>query len=314
MLYVSTRDQANTYTAHRALFEQVASDGGMFVPFRLPEFTQEEISQMKSKSFGSNVAQILNLFFSAQLTGWDVDFCCGRCPADIVSLPRKLLIAELWRNTASSYAHMERALYSKLCGGDAPEQISVWAKIAIRIAVFFAVYAITSSDGHAAELDFAIDDKDFTAPMAAWYARRMGLPIGTIICGSYGSSAVWDLLHRGEMNTTLCSQSFGVEQLIYNTLGPKEALQFAFACKNRRPYHVTEQHLGELNDRIFVAVTSADRINNVIVNFHRSNGYMLDKAAAISFGALQDYRARAGESRSTLLFSFQKTQMDDKQK
>ena len=308
MLYVSTRDHTNTYTAHRALFEQMAPDGGMFVPFRLPMFTPEELLQMQKNSFGSNVAQILNLFFSAQLTGWDVDFCCGRNPADIVSFPRKILIAELWHNTASSYDHMEKSLYNKLCGGNAPKQISSWAKIAIRIAVYFSVYALCASDDSLKELDVAVDDNGFVAPLAAWYARSMGLPIGTIICGSSGGSAVWDLIHRGELNPVSCSQLQGLEQLIFNTLGSQAALRFVSACQNRRNYHVEEESLSLLNDRLFVAVTSEDRVNNIVASFNLSNSYTLDVSAAIGFGALQDFRSRVGESKTTVLLSLLKTQ------
>lgn len=312
MLYVSTRDHTNTYTAHRALFEQEASDGGMFVPFCLPELTQNEIYQMKSNSFGSNVAQILNLFFSAQLTGWDVDFCCGRSPVDVISLPRKLLIAELWHNTASSYGYMEQALYNKLCGGNPPEQMSCWAKIAIRISVLFAAYALIGPEGYPEELDVALDDQEFIAPLAAWYARRMGLPIGTLICGSYESSSVWDLIHRGELNTATCGQNRGVEQLIFAALGPEETKKFVSACQKRRTYHVDEEKLSVLNDRIFIAVTSADRVNNVIASFNRSNNYVLDTSAATGFGALQDYRSRVGESKNTMLFSMIQLQKDDR--
>jgi len=303
MLYVSTRDYRNTYTAHRTLFEQCASDGGMFAPFRLPEFTREEIQQMKTQSFGSNVALILNLFFNAHLTSWDVEFCCGRCPVDLISLPRKLLIAELWHNTASTYAHIERALYEKLCGGSAPDQITPWAKIAIRTAVFFAVYAICSSMKNFDELDFAVDDLDFTALLAVWYARRIGLPVGMIICGSYDNGVSWDLLHRGELNTASCNRNIGMEQLIHATLGQDETCRFVDTCRNRRTYLVDEQRLTELNNGIFVAVTSADRIENIITNFNQSNNYMLDHSAAVGYGALQDYRACEGESRATMVFS-----------
>ena len=313
MLYVSTRDSTNIYTAHRALYEQHTSDGGMFVPFRFPVFSYDEILQMKSRSFGTNVAQILNLFFSTRLNGWDVDCCCGRIPVNLVSLPRKLLVVELWNNTAHSYAHVEHALYDKLCGGNAPEKITTWAKIAIQIAFFFAVFSLSVQENQGEVFDVALDDSEFIAPMAAWYARHMGLPIGTIICGSNDNSSAWDLLHRGELNAASDTPNLGLEQLIYITLGPEQAFQFASACRERRSYHVDGDQIKQLADRMFVAVTSSDRVNTVIASFNRTNNYVLDPFAAISFGALQDYRARIGESKSTMLFSMQKLKINNKQ-
>lgn len=304
MLYVSTRDRTNTYTAHRALFEQCASDGGMFVPFQLPQFSQEDILRQKSNSFGTNVADILNLFFSARLTGWDIDFCCGRYPVDVLSLPHKLLIAEAWHNTESNYQHIEQTIYGRLCGRERPEQISRWAKIAIRIALLFATYAcIPEIDCE--ELDLAVDDCDFIAPIAALYARKMGLPVSVIICGGDDNGSCWDLVHKGELNTVAVRNAEGLEQLIFITLGPEEVKRFAIACQTKRTYHLAEDLLYKLNDRIFVAVVSDTRVVNVIQSFQSSVGYALDRTAAISFAALQDYRARVGENSVTMIFSLQ---------
>ena len=47
MLYVSTRNRMDTYTAYRALHEKNAPDGGKFVPFQLVAFDAGEIEQLK---------------------------------------------------------------------------------------------------------------------------------------------------------------------------------------------------------------------------------------------------------------------------
>ncbi len=303
MLYVSTRNRTDSYTAHRALHENRAPDGGMYVPFQLPQFSKEEILQLKESSFGDNFARILNIFFSARLTGWDVEFCCGRYPVKSVSLPHRLIVAEAWHNTASGYQYVEHALYSKLCGNAPSEQTSDWARIAIRIALMFAIYGTSTAAGNADVLDFAVDGDGFVAPIATWYARRMGLPVGMIICGSHDSSTVWDLLHRGELNTAAVSDYTGLERLIYSVFGYDEAMRFVLACQKRRVYHLEEDQLNLLNEGMFAAVVSSNRVPSVISSFYRSQGYILDLSAAISFGALQDYRSRIGESNATVVIS-----------
>ena len=44
MLYVTTRDKRDAFTAHRAIFEEYGPDGGRYIPFSLPEFSGEEIA------------------------------------------------------------------------------------------------------------------------------------------------------------------------------------------------------------------------------------------------------------------------------
>lgn len=306
MLYVSTGNPTDSYTAHRALHEISAPDGGMFVPFQLPFFEREEILRLKERSFCENIANILNLFFSMRLNAWDVEFCIGRYPAQIVSLPRKLMVAELWHNLSSSFARMERALYARLCGDDPKVSVPEWVKIAIKIAVLFAAYGISDAAESGDELDLAVESHSFSAPIAAWYARKMGLPIGMIVCAGYNASDVWDLLHRGELNTaSMCDDMIGMERLIYMTLGRDEAMRFAAACRERKCYCVDEEQLSILNDGLFAAVVSKDRLHSVVSNFYRSNSYIPDTFAATSYAALQDYRSRSGESKNTLLLSLE---------
>ena len=60
MLYVTTRNNRDAYTAQRVLRENRGPDGGLYVPFREPVFSREEIDALKEKSFHQCVAEVLN--------------------------------------------------------------------------------------------------------------------------------------------------------------------------------------------------------------------------------------------------------------
>ena len=98
MLYVTTRNEYDAFTAFRTLGQGRGPDRGLFVPFQMPRLPQEEIAALKDKSFGHCVADILNLFFNARLDAWDVDFCIGRYPIRSVALTHKVIIGEGWHN------------------------------------------------------------------------------------------------------------------------------------------------------------------------------------------------------------------------
>ena len=57
MLYVSTRNTTDSYTAYRVLHEDYAPDGGVFAPYRLPIFSSEEHKSFCEKTFGERVAK-----------------------------------------------------------------------------------------------------------------------------------------------------------------------------------------------------------------------------------------------------------------
>ena len=58
-----------------------------------------------------------------------------------------------------------------------------------------------------------------------------------------------------------------------------------------------------LNSGLFCAVTGSNRTSQHINSIYRSNAYILDPTSALCVGGLQDYRAKTGESKPTLVLS-----------
>ncbi len=294
MLYLTTRDPHDTYTAARTLAADVAPNGGRFLPYQMPRLTWEEL---QGHSFGENVAKVLNLFFSTKLTGRDVEFAVGRYPVKCAAIGKSVLVAELWRNLDGSYEKMERRLATAI-GGESVN-ITSWLKIAIRIAVLTGVLA-EMTDGQ--DVDIALPMGDFSVNMAVWYGRQMGLPIREIICCCQQGSVIWDLLHLGQMRDREGDSAIGeLERLVYGTLGLKEAVRFSEACQKGREYALLPADGEKLRVGMFAAVVSDDRRESTVANVYSTNGYLLDGEAAGAYSALMDYRAKTGENRMALL-------------
>lgn len=314
MLYVSTRNTTDSYTAHRTLQEDCAPDGGKFVPFHLPQLTPEELDGLKEKTFSQAIAQILNLFFSKHLNSWDVEFCIGRYPFKLEVLGQRIAVAQLWHNPEARFSYATQGLYQKLCEKKGVTNLpSPWVRIAVEIAVLFGLFGELFRQG-IESADIAVPTDDFLCPIAVWYARRMGLPIHCIICGCNENSGIWDFIHRGELATGISryrahclesdiSQSDGLEYLIHGALGTTEVTRYLDVCADCGSYILTEEALNILNQGLFATVIGTDRIDAVISSVYRTNGFVLDPHTAASYGALQDYRARTGENRYTLLLA-----------
>ena len=307
MLYATTRSKTDTYTAHRALMEDKAPDGGFFVPFRMP---MAQADKLKDYTFSEAVAEILNLFFSTGITPWDIDCCIGKTAAKVLAMPHRVLLVQLWNNPKGDYTYICDKLYEKLCG-DKPSEITNWTSIAIRIAVLFGISALLSKMGFDS-FDLTINTGDFSIPMAAWYGRKMGLPSGTIICACKDNSAAWDFIHRGEMNTAMTlvqtatpqldvANPVGVERLIYETFGIDEVKKYLDATAHKRTYQIRPDMVQQISQGMFVSVVGKDRIESVVGSVYRSNNCVLDPYAALSYGSLQDYRAKTGESCPTVI-------------
>ncbi len=301
MLYITTRNPADSFTAHRVLSDNQAADGALFVPMQMPVLSETEIRRLKDRSFGDTVAQILNLFFDMELTGWDVEFSIGRTPIQLSAMNHRMTVVQLWHNHMGDYQYLEKSLYARLCGQTLPQlQVPQWPRIAIRVAVFFGIYSQLPGDGKDC-FDIAVPVDDFQLGIALWYARNMGLPVGRILCGCSKNSGIWDLIHRGEYATI--ADCTNVERLIFDAFGRDEVRRYLTVCQRRGIFQLDQEQQQLLAERFYIAVVSEHRVESIVKSFYQTNGYFLDLSTAVSYGALQDCRARTGESRHTVLLA-----------
>lgn len=303
MLYLTTRDRFDTFTAFHAIKSDTAPNGGLFVPFKMPKIDMAELADL---SYCDGVALVLNNFFATRLTGKQIEFSIGRNPVRIKFAHQRTVIAELFRNLDGSYAKMEKRLADRICSSfNTEEQITSWIAIAIRIAALFGIFTEMRKQELAdREVDVAVACGDFRLPIAAWYAKQMGLPIGNIICACGQDSGVWDLLQHGVVRTsTVDSAGAELERLICATLGVEQAAAYHSALEAGSTYAVQPEELKKLNGGVFCAVVSNDRVENAISSVYRTSSNILESGSAVSYSGLMDYRAKTGESRTALLLA-----------
>lgn len=306
MLYVSSRDRNDTHTAHVALTCDYAKDGGRFLPFQIPQYSNEEICQLKGVSFNQIMADVLNLFFSARLTSWDIDFCIGKQTCKVVAMSHKILISELWHNPDTDFHRATERICTRLLPDQPKKAPSLWLKSAVRIAAIFATYGQALADGSLAAgstFDLVVPTEDMIWTIAATIAKKMGLPISTIVCSCRSESNVWDLIQKGTLSTAGLSDVMrsGIEAMLFLLTSSAEVSCFMTCCENGKVYDI-----GEINPFIgnyYCTVAGNNRVEQSINSLFRSNHYIIDPDGAISFSGLQDYRAGTGAGILTMLFS-----------
>ena len=310
MLYITTKDQKDAHTAYKTLVSDCAVDGGVYIPFRIPQYDDVQLRRFKEESFNEVVAHILNYFFSAQLTAWDVDFAIGRTPAKLATAGRKVVVSELWHNHGGAYTCLEQNLFKCLSKNSGIADVPTdWGRIAIRIAVLFGIYVqmcqqdmISCDDS----FDIVMEAGNYFEPIAAYYAKSMGLPLGrVIVCCNEQTAALWDLIHRNSISTSALSESMllGIGRLLYVVYGKEELNKFTPISVAKRTYTLDEELTERLTDTFFSVVVSVDRLASLVSSVMNTDNYRIDMKTAMSFGAVHDYRAKVGESNLTLVFS-----------
>ena len=308
MLYTTTRNNRDAFTAHRALHENVAPDGGRFIPFRFPAYSLDDLHGMCTKSVNENIADILNVFFSAQLSGWDVDFCVGRNTVRLKAIAHKIAIAELWHNPGAKFDYIICSLYRKVTGDTTSELPSEWFQIAVRIAVYFAIYCDQCRCGQIAlgdVVDLSVPADNCISLMAACYAKKMGLPVGMIVYTSADSSLLWDLNQRNAVATASISNEMllGIERYLQYVAGYEAVSAWQDAAQNQRVFNIITDEENPVTPDTYCVVTGLQRCDQTINSVFRSNKYMIDPLAAVSFAGLQDYRTQSAASRTAFILA-----------
>lgn len=308
MLYLTTRDHTDAHTIHKTLVNNIAPDGGSYIPFSFPHYGEKELKELCNGTLGQRIADILNDFFCAKVSGWDVECAIGRSVIKVHELSRRTILAETWHNPQGEYSYLEDSLYSLLYKSrDLKKKPTDWVRIAVKISVLFGIYGEIHNKKimDSTCFDVVLDCGDFCDVMAAWYTRQMGLPIGIILCSCDDNNVLWDLIHRGEAGTVGWSDSFklGIERLICAAYGTHEAKRFAQVCTKGGVYVVNADTSVMLHDNLFCAVVGNARIPAVINSVYLTDHTLIDTETAKTYAAIQDYRAKTGENRLTLLFA-----------
>jgi threonine synthase len=298
MLYVTTKQRCNPVTAYKPLVSDTGEDGGCYLPFHIESLHWAE--SMEELTFSQAVANVLNYFFSANFSAWDIESCIGRSTCRITSLSGKILVAETWHNPGFSYGYITDCLYASLCKEQKIKgRATFWARIAVRTAIIFGLYAdaIRSNYIRSDEaIDLAFSSDDFTDLIASYYCRLLGLPVGVILCGNQ-TDVVWDLLHRGVFNPQLSASQI--------RLGAETFLSVVcdLDVTGEDTIKLDSEALSELKKVISASVISAGRISAVINSVFRTDSYIIDTNTAAAYGSVQDYRAKSRAGNATLLFA-----------
>ena len=311
MLYATTRNDRDAFTANWALRENRDSLGGHYLPFRHPKFSREELETLLTGSAGDCVSHILNLAFGTKLTGRDVELCIGKHCLRLEHLQYGILLAESWHTPGYRFDRIVRILAGRVAGEGA--EVSGWMQIAVRIGVLFGFFSELRKRG-IQEADISCLSGDFLMPISAWYARLWGLPIRNIICCCNENNSLWELICHGQMRTdgisvpTILPSADIVlpehlERLIRECGGVGETRRYLDACRTGRSYYPSDLILNRLREGLYVSVVGSERIRMTVPNLYKTHGKLVSRATALSYAGALDYRAKTGAAGHTLIWS-----------
>lgn len=324
MLYVTTTDNAKTYSPEQVLHPNDSANDGYYVPLQLPVLDSDII---RGSSANDTVAHLLNLFFSTHLTGRDVDLAIGKFPVRLFHMNHRISVIESWHNLEWDFSRMVKNLTAQIQGSrDTEQPLGVWPQIAIRAAVICGAYTQMQKDIELLKgdcFDIAVPSGDFSCAMSAWLCKQLGIPIHNIVVCCNDNNNLWEFFNHGELrtgrtpvltDTPECDKTVAelIEMLINFHGTASEAIHFKSCCRDGRIYFPHEDVFRKMADGFYVSVIGQARTETTILGAYSTHGYVLGPYSALTYAGALDYRARTGENRHIMILSEKGALLHDK--
>ena len=164
------------------------------------------------------------------------------------------------------------------------------------------------------KMDICVPTGNFGDILAAWYAKRMGLPVGRMICASNRNRVLTDFFETGVYNTdrpfhkTISPSmdiliSSNLERLLFELCGRDAETVRAWMASLRETgrFALQETQLKVLQSE-FAAGTADDvQTRAAIRSTFEHCGALTDPHTAVGLSVLEELREKDGESRVTLV-------------
>ncbi len=151
--------------------------------------------------------------------------------------------------------------------------------------------------------------------LAAFYAKKMGLPLGNLICASNENKVLFDFFRTGAYDRNrefilTASPSMDIlissnlERLVYRIAGddPARTAELMAALNGEGKYEITQDMKSGLGDFYGNYATEAEA-GAEIGRLYRECGYVIDTHTAVASAVYRKYRQETGDGRKTVIAS-----------
>ena len=165
------------------------------------------------------------------------------------------------------------------------------------------------------KVNFSVPTGNFGDILAGYLAKKMGLPVGTLICASNANNVLTDFIRTGTydrrrplLKTTSPSMdilvSSNLERLLYLLSGDtKLVASLMKQLKEEGAYTVPDDLKAAIQKEFWAAYCDDARAAEIIGRVYREQHYLCDPHTASGFAAAEDYRNETGDLTPMVILS-----------
>ncbi len=188
-----------------------------------------------------------------------------------------------------------------------------------QVVYYYAAYRKLLSEGRilpGQEVDFVVPTGNFGDILAGYLAKKIGLPVGKLVCASNANNVLYDFLRTGvyDRRRPFCKTSSpsmdilvssNLERLLYFSCGgDAEAVASLMGQLDTEGfYKISDAMLSEIRSLFTAYWCSEAETAETIGRLFREHSYLADTHTAVAFSALEKYKASEGKGRVCVVLS-----------
>ena len=165
------------------------------------------------------------------------------------------------------------------------------------------------------KVNFSVPTGNFGDILAGYLAKRLGLPVGALLCASNANNVLTDFIRTGTydrrrplLKTTSPSMdilvSSNLERLLYLLSGDTKLVAGLMQELNTQGvYTVPAQLLEKIQSQFWAACCDDARAAEIIGRVYKEDGYLCDPHTASGWAAAEDYVAETGDNQPMVVLS-----------
>ncbi len=194
-----------------------------------------------------------------------------------------------------------------------------WGRLVPQIAYYVSSYVDLLSSGelnYGDKINFCVPSGNFGNILAGYYAMRMGIPIGKLICASNKNKVLTEFFESGK---------YDINREFYKTMSPSmdilissnlERLLFEISGRDDKAvselmnnlktngYYTLDFDTFKKNASNFEGgFSEEDMTMDTIEEFYDENDYLLDTHTAVAVGVYNEYSRQSGDNTPTVIVS-----------
>ena len=194
-----------------------------------------------------------------------------------------------------------------------------WGRILPQVVYYISAYCDLVRDGEikmGGKVNFCVPTGNFGDILAAYYAKRMGLPVGKLICASNCNDVLTDFLRTGvydrnrPFHTTMSPSmdilvSSNLERLLFDLSGENDAEVKGYmeALAKDGRYEVSDAIKTALKEQYWGGFCDEDGTAATIAEYYKEQGYLIDTHTAVAANVMEQYRKATGDETVTVFVS-----------